>query len=793
MSIAVTVVAPLFALGILAQPAVTTGGTGAARSYNGRERQLDVSLPRLEARDLAVDGRLDEEVWSRAARLTGFSQYAPVDDVAAADSTEVLVWYSANAIHFGIRAWAAPGTVRASLGDRDKSYTDDYIGIFLATQGDRREATVFAVNPLGVQGDGIVVEGTRTSGGGFEGAQIGREATDVSPDFVFQSKGRLTDFGFEVEVRIPFRSLTFANADRQSWGINVLRKVQSRGEEHSWAPARRAAASYIAQFGRLRDLADLDRGRVLDVTPIVTARLAGEPDAGAWDYDGGRPQLGANVRYGLTSNLTLSATIRPDFAEVESDAGQTVVDPRMLLYFPEKRPFFLEGAERFAAPANLIYTRSIADPRAAAKITGTLAGASTALLVARESRATSFTGDGHPLFTWLRSTRTIRGDSRLGILYTGREDDGTSNRVGAVDARLVFGGVYAVQALAAVSRTSIGGETQTAPMLQLIASRSGRHLAARYLFTSIADGFYTASGYISRDSLARVNIDHGYTVYGAPGALVQTASFDAVVDGTWRYSRFVDGGDAIEKKLHLNTNYGLRGGWRLGASVLVETFGFDPDYYGRFAVERHTTAGIDTVPFTGTPRLPNLDYLVTATTPNFKHLSANVFYLWGRDENFFEWSSADIQWLTVGVDWRPTTQLRVNQAYQMNTYRRRSDGSMVSYSHIPRLKVEYQINRALMVRAVGEYMAQHVDSLRDDSRTNDPLLRLRADGTYTRLMGGTTNNVRPELLLAYTPMPGTVFYAGYGATLFEEDAWRFRRLERERDGVFVKASYLFRL
>ena len=794
MSIATTLLAPLLAAGMLAQPAITVPGGPAARSYSGRERQLDVEIPRAEAPQLAVDGRLDEEVWHRAARLTGFSQYAPVDDVPAADSTEVLVWYSSSAIHVGIRAFAEPGTVRASLGDRDKSYNDDYVGIFLATHGERREAVVFAVNPLGVQGDGIVVEGTRTSGGGFEGAQIGREATDISPDFVFQSKGRLTDFGYEVEVRIPFRSLSFADADRQSWGFNVLRKVQSRGEEHSWAPAKRAAASYIAQFGRLVDLADLDRGRVLDVTPIVTARLSGEPDAGdSWDYDGGRPQLGANVRYGLTSNLTLSATIRPDFAEVESDAGQAVADPRQLLYFAEKRPFFLEGAERFAAPANLVYTRSIADPRAAAKITGTVAGTSTALLVARESKATSITGDGHALFTWLRSTRTVRGDSRIGVLYTGREDDGASNRVAGADARLVFGGVYAVQALAVVSRTSIGDVTRTGPMFQLVASRSGRHLAARYLFTSIADDFHTQSGYISRDSVARVNIDHGYTVYGGPGALVQTASADVVVDGTWRYGQFVSGGDAIEKKLHFNTNYGLRGGWRLGASWLVETFGFDPDYYGRFAVERHMPAGVDTVPFTGTPRIPNIDWLVTATTPNWQHMSANVFYLWGRDENFFEWASADIRWLTVGVDWRPTTQLRVNHSFQMNTYRRRTDGSMVASSHIPRLKVEYQVSRALLVRAVGEYLAERVDSLRDDSRTGDPLLRRRADGSYARLTGGAANNVRPELLLAYTPMPGTVFYAGYGATLFEDEAWRFRRFQRERDGVFVKASYLFRL
>lgn len=790
------------ALAVVTAAASPAGDDAPPRSYSGRERQLQVEPPRADD-GIAVSGRLDEAVWRGAARLTGFSQYAPIDDVPAADSTVVQVWYSSRAIHFGIRAYAEAGTVRASLGDRDKSYNDDYVGIFVATQPERRQALVFAVNPFGVQGDGIVVEGATTSGGGFGGAQIGREPTDVSPDYVFQSKGRLTEWGFEVEVRIPFRSLQFAEGDRQAWALNVIRRVQSRGEEHSWAPAKRAAASYIAQFGRLQGMAGLDRGRVLDVTPIATARVTGayqDDDPGRrWDYEGGRPQLGANVRYGLTSSLTLSATLRPDFAEVESDASQAVSDPRQLLYFTEKRPFFLEGAEQLVAPGNLIYTRRIVAPTEAAKVTGTLVGTQTALLVARDARATSLTGEGRPLFTWLRTTRTVGKDSRVGVVYTGREDDGASNRVAAVDGRFVFGGVYSVQGLAALSRTERGGTpdagTVQAPMFQLVAARSGRQLAARYLFTSIADGFRTASGFISRDSVARVNIDHGWTIYGAPGALLQTMSTDLVVDGTWRWRQFVRRGDAIEKKLHLNTNYGLRGGWRLGASVLVETFGFDPDYYGRYWVERHDASGAvtDTVPMRGTPRIPNLDWLVQANTPNWQHLSARAFYLWGHDENFFEWASAGIQWLTLGADWRPTTQLRVGGTYNMQSYRRRTDGSLVGASHIPRLKVEYQLNRALLVRAVGEYESGIVDSLRDDSRTGDPLLLRRTDGSFVRLTGGRSNDFRPQLLLAYTPVPGTVFYAGYDATLAEPEAWRFRRLQRSREGVFVKASWLFRL
>ena len=741
-----------------------------------------------------MDGRLDEPVWAQAARLTGFSMYSPVDGRAAPDSTEVLVWYSAKAIHFGIRAYAEPGTVRASLGDRDKSYSDDYIGIFLSTGGDGRQASVFAVNPLGVQGDGIVVEGARSSGGGFSGAVVGREPTDISPDFVFQSKGRLTEFGYEVEVAIPFKSLQFSSAPSQTWGINVLRKVQSRGEEHSWAPAKRAAASYIGQFGKLRDLQSLDRGLVLDVTPIVTARADGERVGTDWDYTSSKPQFGANVRWGLTSNLTLNGTVRPDFAEVESDAGQVVSDPRQTLFFPEKRPFFLDGAEQFSTPGGLIYTRRISSPRGAAKLAGTTHGLSVAALVASDARGTSLSGEDRPLYTWLRVQKPLGGGSRLGLIYTGRNDGPFTNNVAGVDGRLVFGKIYSAQGLVAYAHTKDPlSASRTAPLIELSAARSGERFQARYQFSSIADDFYTASGFISRDSIANLNVDHGVTFFGKNGGLLQTTRFDVVMDVTWPYAGFVRGGDALEKKLHFNTNYTLRGGWNATASLLVESYGYDPSLYRGYYVERRAGTAVDTVAFTGTARLPNLDYVLSLDSPNFKHLSFSVFYLWGKDENFFEWASADIGYLTMSADWRPTTQLRVSQSYLMQSYRRRTDGSLVGRFQIPRLRTEYQLSRSMLVRAVAEYQTARQDDLRDDSRTGDPLLRRRGDGSYVRLLGGTSNQLRPEFLFAYTPVPGTVFFAGYGGSVADEEAFKFRNLRREQDQLFVKMSYLLRM
>ena len=764
------------------------------KRFSGRERQLELDPPRIEA-GITVDGTLSEAPWASAAVLTGFSQYAPVDGGAALDSTEVLVWYSGDAMHFGIRAFAEPGTVQATLADRDKIYSDDYIGIFLATLGDDRQATVFAVNPLGIQGDGIVVEGNQ-SGGGFGGPPVGREATNISPDFVFQSKGRLTDFGYEVEVRIPFKSLRYQSADRQTWKVNVLRRVQSRGTEDSWAPARRAAASYIAQFGSLTDLTGLRRGLVLDLNPVVTARATGSRDGDDWRYRSQDPGLGGNVRWGITSNVTLSGTIRPDFAEIESDAGQIFADPRSTLFFAEKRPFFLEGAEQFNTPGNLIYTRRIASPIAATKLSGKLGAATFGALTAFDDRVTSRTGRERPRYDWLRVQRDLGPVVRLGLVYTGKTDGDFSNQVAGADLRLVFGGIYSAQFQGALSRTveaTPDADALTAPMLRATLSRTGRRFGARYNVYTIHDDFRTESGYISRDSLARASASHSLTTFGPEGGLLERMTTEVVLDGTWRYGAFADGRDALEKKLHLNTNYEVRGGWQAGASVLVETFAFDAPLYADYAVERHTGGTVDTVPFVGVPRIFNLDYVLSLNTPNFRRVSARAFYVWGRDENFHEWASADIGWIQMTVDWRPTSQLRVTQSYSENIYRRRTDGTLVARTRLPRLRLEYQLTRDMFVRAVGEYRAHFVDELRDDSRTNDPILIRDGAGVYSLTNRVRINRLRPELLFSYAPMPGTVFYLGYGGTLNERRPLRFNDLERSRDQLFVKGSYLLRM
>lgn len=771
----------------------------AAAVFSGRDNQVHVVIPRVDAPAAAitVDGVLDEAVWQQAARLTGFSQYSPVDGRPADDPTDVLVFYTPTTIYFGIKAHAAPGAVHATLANRDRIDADDAIQIFLNPFNDGRQALVFGVNPLGIQADGVLVEGTNNRGGAaFSALESGREVTDLTPDYVYQSKGRITDEGYEIEIAIPFKTLRFPTDHVQSWALNIVRRVQSSGHEDSWVPAQRAKSSFLAQSGTLDGLTDLRRGLVLDLNPVVTAHADGAASGDRWNYDTSRPQLGGNIRWGVTPNLTLNGTVNPDFSQVEADASQFTYDPRAALFFPEKRPFFIDGAELFNAPNNLIYTRRIAAPITAVKLTGKASSTDIALLSAVDDVATSVSGVDHPVFNIVRLQHDLPGTSKVGLVYTDRIDGAGSNRVFAADARLLFGPIYNLQLQAGGSRTVSGGVATDAPIWQAIFNRDGRHFGLRYQVTGIHEDFRAASGFVSRTGVITTNITHRATWFGADNALLQSWTTSVLLNSVSQYRNATDTqrDPWLEKKFHVNNSVKLKGGWLAGVAGLFESFAFDEPFYKNYAVQGGAAASPQILPFTGTQNIRNDDYVFTLNTPQFSRISGSVAYVWGHDENFYEWSSATIVFAIYEVDWRPSDRIRVSPQYQLQSYARRSDGTRVADGRIPRLKIEYQASRSIFARVVGEYNAQRQDALRDDSRTNLPILiRDPSTGAYAVSPAFERNRFRVDALFSYQPTPGTVFFAGYGSSLSEPRGLRFNNLSRTGDGFFLKASYLLRL
>jgi hypothetical protein len=303
------------------------------------------------------------------------------------------------------------------------------------------------------------------------------------------------------------------------------------------------------------------------------------------------------------------------------------------------------------------------------------------------------------------------------------------------------------------------------------------------------------SGFISRGGIARASASHRVTFFNPPGGRVLSYGGDVLVDGTWKYRDFTAGREALEKKLHLNGNAQLRGGWSVGSSVLVEEFRYDPDLYANYFIPQPRAGApgvVDTVPYVGTPALPNLDYAVSVNTPQFKKFSGNVFAIWGQDENFYEWASSDILFLTLNTTTRPTDRLRIDVAYQIQRFARVRDGSLAGQQQIPRVRLEYQLARPVFVRFVGQYVAAERDSLRDEGRTQAPIF-FRAGEGFVRAAARRDNLFRGDVLFSYQPTPGTVFFAGYGSSMIEPDALRFGQLRRAVDGFFLKWSYLFRV
>jgi len=766
-------------------------GLNPVNVYHGFRGETEVVVPRLDG-NIRIDGVLDEGPWAQASILTGFSQYSPNDGLPAADSTEVLLWYSDQALYIGIRAFEPHVPVNPRLSDRDRIQNDDHVQILLDTFNDGRRAIVFGVNPLGVQADGVRTEAqSRVSGGLTSTGET--DPVDLSPDFIYESRGRITSYGYDVEVRIPFQSLRFPNREEQVWGLNVIRRVQHSGQTQSWTPAMRGRSSFLAQNGTIRGLSGIQGQRVLDIAPTLTAQLDGVPRTpDGWSYGSPSPELGATASWGMTPNLTATATVNPDFSQIEADAGQLSFDPRKAIFVPEKRPFFLEGSERFQVPNRLIHTRSIVSPDAALKLTGKLARWDIGLLTAVDGRsASSF--DSRGLAQVVRIQRDLGEESTAGFVYTDRREGEFSNRLIGADARLNFRQIYGLTAQAATSVTDFGEGSEWGSLWDLSLGRSGRELSWDVSVQTMDPGLVAANGFLSRVNTAQVRGAVSHTVYGDPGARVESWTRGFSTSRNWlRQGLFGSERHLEDWKTSFITNAIMAGGWRVGGSFLFERF-FFPDYlYETYAVERQSQVGLDTIPFVGVPSITNYDLVLRLTTPRFSHFSGNITYIVGLDENFDEWARGFINIINGGVEWRPNDQIRIEPSYILQHYQRPGDWTTVAFRSTPRLKAEYQATRAIFLRVVGQYQARYRDALRNDSGDNEPILIRNAQGVYVRAGELRSNDFRLDWLFSFSPSPGTVIFAGYGASLAEPDMFRFRDMDRTNDQFFVKLSYLLR-
>jgi hypothetical protein len=753
--------------------------------YNGREGHTAVTIPRIEA-NVTIDGRLDEPAWRDAALLTGFSLYQPVDGRPAPDSTEVRVWYSPTAIYFGIRAFEPHAAVSATQADRDRISTDDNIEIHLDTFDERNRAFVFIVNPFGVQADG-----TKSEAGGFiPGSNVMPGQNDLSADFIWQSKGHVIDGGYEVEVRIPFSSLRYPTKSVQRWGIQFDRHVQHSGYEETWTPAVRASASFISQEGTLTGMTGMHHGEIVELNPELTNTVNGTPCCAptlrTWNYDA-NPQLGGNIRWTRGSNFVLNGTVKPDFSQVEADATQVAADQRFALFYPEKRPFFVEGADQFNVPNTLVYTRTIVQPDGAAKITGKLGRTDVAWLSAIDQNQTDI--GRRPLVDVVRLRQNFGEQSLAGLLYSDRVGDGRENRVVGGDSHIVFGGKYFAQFQFAESMTRANGSTLSGPLWEAVVDRTGRSFGFHYNIIGIHENFRADNGFVPRTGYIQPSISNRYTWYGKQGATLERFNVFTSVNGYWGYDDFSSGKNLLEDHASAQMQFTLRGGWNVGLTPRISTYAFDPRDYANL-LSPSASGGAPPTAFIPANRIETLVSGLSVSTPQFRTFAASVGTTLGNDVDFLETSRVLRTDYNASLDLRPSDRLRVSATYVSSAFTRRRDEERSAFTYIPRLKIEYQLARPLFVRVVSQYTATRREPLRDP-RTGEVLF-VGGGGSTTPSTASSVNVLRTDWLVSYRPAPGTVLFLGYGGSMSEPDPLAFQQLRRTNDAFFVKASYVFR-
>ena len=480
-----------------------------------------------------IDGRLDDSVWETAAHLTDFIQIAPIEGAPGTEETEVWMAYDSDHLYFAFYAhYSRPETMRINRADREEIRGDDRMSILFDPFLDQQRAYQFEVNGYGVQSDSIVNadgstgfsrssasssasrgSGPRRSGGSgmSSSGQFGIRGDD-SWNALFDSAGRVVADGWTAEMRIPFKSLRYPSrgaGQPHRWGFQITRVIRDKSEAQSWSPISRGVAGQLTQFGVIEGLSDLSLSRNLELLPEVTGFRLGALDTGSGEYDAGDPtgQMGFGVKYGVTPNLTADLTYNPDFSQIESDRPQIETNQRFALFYPEQRPFFLEGQEVFqtATPMTLVHTRTIIDPRFGGKLTGKVGQTTLGVVVADDEAAVHPTGTTAQTVLG-RARYDFYAESYLGGIVTAREFGPDYNRVAGVDGRFRLGRTHRLSFLAAGSETRDEAEGSiSGPAIEADFSKQGRNLSYNAAYSRIDPGFWTDSGFLPRVDLQQAS------------------------------------------------------------------------------------------------------------------------------------------------------------------------------------------------------------------------------------------------------------------------------------------------
>jgi hypothetical protein len=738
----------------------------AEAATRGRERadRIEYEISRA-VNPFVVDGVMDEAHWSDAVSVSLPWEVAPADNGRAPVTTECRLAYDVDHLYLGCTAHDPdPSAIRAYVVDRDAIDGHDRILLTLDPFNDQRRAFQFGISALGVQSDAVMAQN------GGQGQSPG--SADPSWDAIWESAGRITQTGYVVEAAIPFQSLRFPSGESAPWGAYLTRwwprsaNVQIRSA--SWD---RSEACELCQANLVSGMSGITPGTNVQLTPTLTASKSQRREGGPSGPLTGQPttgDAGLDAQWGVTSDLTLNVTVNPDFSQIEADVAQVEVNNRFALFYPEKRPFFLEGADFFATPVRAVFTRSIADPVGGAKLSGKVGASALGALIARD-RATSLLLPGSQLSTstvleqpsttgLARFRRDVGEASTIGALLTTRAGEGYHNRVAGADALFRPAGAVTVQA-------------------QLLGSQT------RYP-DAVVTSFNQPSGAFG-----------GWG--GVANATLDTRSWYAFVGG-----RYFDEG--FRADAGFQSQVGVRG----GSLMLQRRFWGSADRWFtqlRLETGAWTTRDVASNPL-GEGIWVGLAYdgpgqTTVGVWPNLfmrDHFDGVTYE--GMHLIYFEGRSAPLGSVTVGlngdvgdvIDYSngglgrslrlaPMVQLRLGRNVETelrHTYQRLDgDGGRIFSANVSQLRLVYNFGPRSFVR--GTVQLRRTD--------RDPLLHsAEVDRRSTSLLG--------QALYAYKVNPQTVFFLGYGedggGSVDANDA-RTPFATRART-LFVKLGYAWR-
>ncbi|PYP99016.1 MAG: hypothetical protein DMD34_00665 [Gemmatimonadetes bacterium] len=692
-----------------------------------------------------LDDFLGERPAPGAAVTSDFRQREPGDGVPVSAPTTAYLSYDDANLYVVFVCQDDPAKIRAGLTRREEITVDDGVALYLDTFHDRKRAYLFQANPNGVQLDGIVTEG---------------QDDDYSFDAVWDSDGRLTPNGYVVRIAIPFRSLRFPSTPTQTWGIALVRYIRRTNEEASWPLVTKRLAGFVPQFGTLEGLREISPGRNLQAIPYgaYTGARFLDTEQPAFRQASDR-RVGIDVKAVVKDALTLDGTVNPDFSQVESDEPQVTINERFEVFYPEKRPFFIENAGYFQTPVNLFFSRRVSDPGAGLRLTSKAGRWAVGAIGINDRAPEEFVGSGlarepRAGVGVVRVERGIGRESAIGLFVSDRQLGGAANRVASADARLALSKtwIFTSQLISTHSRDS-GDVAASGAGLFAELLRDGRNLDYSATYTDVGSTFDAPLGYVPRIGVREV--EQQLEIVKRPDGPVVKIGPTFTTAFTW------DRGGALLDR-------SLKASWEV---KLVGETKFQLAYESAFELFKD-------IPFD-----------IYATKLAFesqwlKWLAWAATWKQGTDVNHKPPSGADPFRANAGeaellLTFRPSARLRWDHTYLYSRLTALT-GARVFTEGIVREKVNYQFSRALSLRVIVDYSTVDRDS--------------------------TLSRVDPErhwavdLLLTCLVNPGTAAYVGYRDG-YENLAMQGNPPTLYRTGaptvsvgrqVFVKLSYLFR-